>query len=82
LSPAQRREVAGAIAEGVLGLGEQIHPVAASVKDGDLVAAPKRVVGDVPAEEDRASEDEQAHDAQPISCAILATNSCRSTLGG
>jgi hypothetical protein len=39
------------------------------VKEGDVVAAGEGLGGDVAAEEHRAAEDEQAHDAQPNSCA-------------
>jgi hypothetical protein len=39
------------------------------MEERDLVAAEQGLGGDVPAEEDGAAEDEQAHgDTQPISC--------------
>jgi hypothetical protein len=39
------------------------------MEERDLVAAPEGLGGHVPAEEDGAAEDEQAHDdTQPISC--------------
>ena len=68
-APAQRAQVPGAVAEDVLGLFEEAGPVDAAVKERDLVAAPERLGGHVTAEEDGAAEDEQAHDAQPSSCA-------------
>ena len=66
---AQRRQVAAAIAQDVLGLGEELGAVAATVKERDLVAALQCLGGDVAAEEDGPAEHEQAHDMQPISCA-------------
>ena len=78
----QRREVAGAVAEDVLGIGEEIGAVAAAVEDRDLVAAAQRLGGHVAAEEDGAAEDEQTHDVQPISCTYSRTRRRRSTLEG
>ena len=81
-APAQRRQVAGAVAEDVLGLGEEVGAVAAAVEERDLVAAAQGLGGDVAAEEDGAAEDEQAHDPQPISCACSRPRPRRSTLEG
>ena len=78
----QRREVAGAIAEHVLGIGEEVGAVAAAVEDRDLVAAAQGLGGHVAAEKDGAAEDEQTHDVQPISCTYSRTRRRRSTLEG
>jgi hypothetical protein len=69
----QGSEVAGAVAQDVLGLCEEVGAVAAAVKERDLVAAAQGLGGHVAAEEDGASEDEQAHDVQPISCTCSRT---------
>jgi hypothetical protein len=53
----------------VLGLWEEVRAVQAAVEDGHLVAAPQCLGRHVTPEEDRAAEDEQSHEAQPISCA-------------
>jgi hypothetical protein len=45
----------------VLGVREELGAVAAAVEDRDLVAAAQGLGGHVAAEEDGASEDEQAH---------------------
>jgi hypothetical protein len=54
----QGREIAGAVAEDVLGVWEETGAVAATVEDRDLVAAAQRLGGDVAAQEDGAPEDE------------------------
>src|SRR5512133_2954784 len=78
----QGSEVAGAVAQDVLGLCEQVGAVAAAVKERDLVAAAQGLGGHVAAEEDGAAEDEQAHDVQPISCTCSRTRGRGSTLEG
>jgi hypothetical protein len=63
----------------VLGVGEEIRTMAATMEDGDLVASPQRLGGDVPAEEDRAPEDERmtrnltvARSWRPAPCGVLS----------
>ena len=50
----------GAVADHVLG-AVGCAAVAAAAVDGDLVAARQCLLGHVPADEDRASEDQDAH---------------------
>jgi hypothetical protein len=40
-----------------------------TVEEGDVVIATQGLGGDVTTEEDGAAEDEETHNAQPISCA-------------
>jgi hypothetical protein len=42
--------------------------VAAAVEDRDVLSAAQGLVDHVPAEEDGAAENEEAHNAQPSSC--------------
>jgi hypothetical protein len=63
-----RSEVTAAITVDVLGRSEQVGAVQPAMEQRDLVPAPQSLVGHVTPEEDGPTEDEQAHETQPISC--------------
>jgi len=67
-APAQLAEVAAPVAPDVRGAIRGRRAVQTAREDRHLVTAPERRLDHRPPEEDRAAEDQDAHDAQPSSC--------------